>query len=107
MPVDNRNLVIINDMSRYPDYNLYFFHQGELGVHIPCKPTHPNVSVSLIHVDQLNKEPNFEVKRNRKIQTFHQINKTKNKSIGCASRSAFQLVAGTRTRTDTKKSDDQ
>ncbi|KZS14552.1 Uncharacterized protein APZ42_019921 [Daphnia magna] len=58
--VDNRNLVIINDMSRYPDYNLYFFHQGELGVHIPCKPTHPNVSVSLIHVDQLNKEPNYE-----------------------------------------------
>ncbi|KAI9559073.1 hypothetical protein GHT06_015862 [Daphnia sinensis] len=37
---DKRNLVIINDMSRYPDYNLYFFHQGELGVHIPCKPTH-------------------------------------------------------------------
>ncbi|KAI9558995.1 hypothetical protein GHT06_015784 [Daphnia sinensis] len=35
-----RNLVIINDMSRYPDYKLYFFHQGELGVHIPCKPTH-------------------------------------------------------------------
>jgi hypothetical protein len=31
-----------------------------LGVHIPCKATHPNVTVSLIHVDQLNKEPNFE-----------------------------------------------
>lgn len=50
----------MNDKSKYPNYYLYFFNQGELGIHIPCKPTHPNVTVSLIHVDQLNKEPNFE-----------------------------------------------
>ncbi|EFX73006.1 hypothetical protein DAPPUDRAFT_253802 [Daphnia pulex] len=40
---DKKNLVTITDKS-------------ELGVQIPCKPTHPNVTVSLVHVDQLNVE---------------------------------------------------
>ncbi|XP_046637865.1 vascular endothelial growth factor receptor 1-like isoform X1 [Daphnia pulicaria] len=53
---DKKNLVTITDKSYYPNYYLFFFHQGELGVQIPCKPTHPNVTVSLVHVDQLNVE---------------------------------------------------
>ncbi|KAI9559290.1 hypothetical protein GHT06_016079 [Daphnia sinensis] len=57
---DGKNLVTITDKSYYPNYYLFFFHQGELEVQIPCKPTHPNVSVSLVHVDQLNKEPNSD-----------------------------------------------
>ena len=58
---DEKNLVFMSDKSFFPNYYLFFFHQGELGVHIPCKPTHPNVTVSLIQIEQLNKEPNFEV----------------------------------------------
>ena len=58
---DERNLVFMSDKSFFPNYYLFFFHQGELGVHIPCKPTHPNVTVSLIQIEKLNKEPNFEV----------------------------------------------
>lgn len=61
--LDGKNLVTITDKSYYPNYYLFFFHQGELEVQIPCKPTHPNVTVSLVHVDQLNKEPNFDVIR--------------------------------------------
>ncbi len=53
---DENNLVTVTDKSYYPNYYLFFFHQGELGVQIPCKPTHPNVTVSLVHVDQLNVE---------------------------------------------------
>lgn len=52
--LDGKNLVIISDKSYYPNYYLFFFHQGELGVHIPCKPTHPNVTVSLVHWERLN-----------------------------------------------------
>lgn len=44
----------MNDKSYYPNFYLFFFHQGELGVQIPCKPTHPNVTVSLIHSESLN-----------------------------------------------------
>lgn len=44
----------MNDKSYFPDYYLFFFHQGELGVQIPCKPTHPNVTVSLIQIEALN-----------------------------------------------------
>ncbi|XP_046459151.1 platelet-derived growth factor receptor alpha-like [Daphnia pulex] len=51
---DGKNLVIISDKSYYPNYYLFFFHQGELGIHIPCKPTHPNVTVSLLHRERLN-----------------------------------------------------
>ena len=59
---DERNLVFMSDKSFFPNYYLFCFHQGELvGVHIPCKPTHPNVTVSLIQIEQLNKEPTFEV----------------------------------------------
>lgn len=60
--IDGKNLVIISDKSYFPNYYLFFFHQGELGVHIPCKPTHPNVTVSLIHWERLNEmEHNTEV----------------------------------------------
>ncbi|XP_032782722.2 vascular endothelial growth factor receptor 3 isoform X2 [Daphnia magna] len=51
---DETNLVTMNDKSYFPDYYLFFFHQGELGVQIPCKPTHPNVTVSLIQIEALN-----------------------------------------------------
>nr|CAH0101076.1 unnamed protein product [Daphnia galeata] len=53
---DENNLVTVTDKSYYPNYYLFFFHQGELGVQIPCKPTHPDVTVSLVHIDQLNVE---------------------------------------------------
>ena len=64
---DERNLVFMSDKSFFPNYYLFFFHQGELGVHIPCKPTHPNVTVSLIQIEQLNKDPNFEVIKSKKF----------------------------------------
>ncbi|XP_057369653.2 vascular endothelial growth factor receptor 1-like [Daphnia carinata] len=51
---DETNLVTITDKSYYPNYYLFFFHQGELGVQIPCKPTHPSVTVSLIRIEAIN-----------------------------------------------------
>jgi hypothetical protein len=62
-PLDGSNLVTIVDKGFYPDYYLFCFHQGELGVHIPCKSNHPNVTVTLIHRERLNQKSNYDVKR--------------------------------------------
>ena len=52
--IDGKNLVIISDRSYFPNYYLFFFHQGELGVHIPCKTSHPNVTDSSDPVEGSN-----------------------------------------------------
>lgn len=104
--IDGKNLVIISDKSYYPNYYLFFFHQGELGVHIPCKPTHPNVTVSLIHWERLNEmEQNTEVIAYTKVG-FRLI-KSMTLLIGFVKEFLFQLVFRARTRTDVKTCHDK
>ena len=89
------------DKGFYPNssvyYDLFCFHQGELGVRIPCKPTHPNVTVTLVHKGRLNKEPNYDVIVFQFLKIQYEIT-TSTLKIECVelSKSEMDISTGTR-----------